>query len=111
MYVLGIETTGPKGSVAILNLDREENPEQAIVMRTCDEPMGHLKNLMAMAEELLRSEGAEPKEISAVAASVGPGSYTGIRIGVASARAIAQALDVPLIPVGSLDQFRKTARR
>ena len=112
MYVLGIETTGPKGSVAILDLGKKKNEggEYEVAMRTCDEPMGHLKNLMAMAEELLRSESAAPRDICAVAVSQGPGSYTGIRIGAASARAIAQALDVPLIPVGSLDQFRQTAR-
>lgn len=106
MYILAIETTGPKGSVAIYDLDGD----RPIAQKITDEPMGHLRNLMAMTQELLQEEGVSPGQLGFVAASVGPGSYTGIRIGVSSARAICQALDIPAIPVGSLDQFRLIAQ-
>ena len=107
MYILGIETTGPVGSVALYDLD----DDRPIAQKTTEEPMGHLRNLMAMASDLLEEAGAVPSDIQLVACSVGPGSYTGIRIGVTSARAIAQALDVPCVPVGALDQFRQVALR
>ena len=107
MYILGIETTGPVGSVALYDLD----DDRPIAQKTTEEPMGHLRNLMAMASDLLEEAGAVPSDIQLVACSVGPGSYTGIRIGVTSARAIAQALGVPCVPVGALDQFRQVAMR
>jgi tRNA threonylcarbamoyladenosine biosynthesis protein TsaB len=107
MFILAIETTGPKGSVALR--DMEGSSGGRTFMRVTDEPMGHLRNLMAMAKELLAEAEIEPKQIGLVACSVGPGSYTGIRIGVSSARAIAQALDVPCVSVGALDQFRQVA--
>lgn len=107
MYILAIDTTGPLGSAALLNLETEQ-----IRMKVSDEEKGHLKNLMPLVKALMDEEGIEPKQIAAAAASVGPGSYTGIRIGVSSVRAFAQALDVPCIRVGTLDMFRqKTGAR
>lgn len=100
MYILAIETTGPKGSVAVID-------EQGKVTVKCSaEEMNHLKDLMPMAEEILSERHIQKKELSAVAASCGPGSFTGIRIGVASARAIAQALNIPAIGVPTLDSFK-----
>lgn len=100
MYILGIETTGPIGSVAIT--DKNNN----ILCKKSSQEMNHLKDLMPMASELIREVGISPSDISAVAASLGPGSFTGIRIGVASARGLAQALGVKTIGVGTLDAFR-----
>lgn len=104
MYILAIDTTGPLGSAALLNLDNEK-----VLMEVSREEKGHLKNLMPLVDRLLKEEGIQPKDIAAAAASVGPGSYTGIRIGVSSTRAFAQALDIPCIRVGSLDMFRQKA--
>lgn len=101
MYILGIETTGPVGSVALYDTEKNQ-----ITQKTTDEPMGHLRCLADMARRLLEEAGVIPGELDGIAASVGPGSYTGIRIGVSTARAMAQALDIPAISVGSLDQFR-----
>lgn len=107
MYILAIDTTGPVGSVALADTETYR-----IVMRTTDEEMSHLKNLTFLAEELLDAEGVDKVQIAAVAASTGPGSFTGIRIGVSTARAIAQALKVPCVAVPTLDQFRlKCANR
>ena len=116
MYILGFETTGPLGSVGIINLGTGE-----IEMRVTSEPMSHLKNVAALAEELLdfpvaslEVEGDLPAggekvrdRLVAVASSIGPGSFTGIRIGVTLARAVAQALDVPLIAVPTLELFKE----
>ncbi len=104
MYILAIDTTGPLGSAALLDLETEKT-----VMKISAEEKGHLKNLMPLVQSLLEQEHAAPADIAAVAASVGPGSYTGIRIGVTSARAFAQALNIPCIRVGTLDMFRQKA--
>jgi tRNA threonylcarbamoyladenosine biosynthesis protein TsaB len=59
--------------------------------------------VLADAEELLTEAGAEPSELTALVAGTGPGSFTGVRIGLASARALAFALDLPLAGVSTLD--------
>lgn len=100
MYILAIETTGPLGSVAII--DEKGKVNQMI----SGEEMNHLRDLMPMAQRLTAELGISPKDLSAVAASVGPGSFTGIRIGVATARALAQALEIPTIAVKTLDSFK-----
>ncbi len=135
MYILGFETTGPIGSVAIIDLDKVSPDgylmgDDAICMKTTDEPMSHLKNVMSLAKELLEEKGISTckgfsgetvyvdevdaaestdsqQQIAAVAASIGPGSFTGIRIGVTEARAMAQALGVPAISVPTLEVFRE----
>ena len=115
MYILAIETTGPVGSVAAAEVagpqgrDEAVRPETGgrIPMKVTTKTMSHLKNLMAMTDELLKEEGIEKRGIAAVAASTGPGSFTGIRIGVSTARALAQAWEVPCISVPSLEVFRQ----
>lgn len=102
MYILAIDTTGPVGSAALLDME-----SGAVISRETDENRAHLKNLAPMIREVTEEAGIEKKQIGFVAASVGPGSYTGIRIGVSTARAVAQALDVPCVRAGTLDLFRQ----
>lgn len=104
MYILGIETTGPLGSVALID------SEGKIISRTSHEKMNHLKDLMKMCQEVVDEAGIKKTELTAMAASTGPGSFTGIRIGVSSARAIAQVLKIPCIAVETLDLFKQKAR-
>jgi len=101
MYILAIETTGPVGSVAIIDENRQ------VTMEVSSEEMNHLKDLMPMAQRLIDRLELKKKDMAAVAASVGPGSFTGIRIGVSTARAIAQALDIPAVSVATLDAFKQ----
>lgn len=101
MYILGIETTGHIGSVSLYNsLDGNMSYKET------DEEMAHLRNLTPMIDEILKENNIKPKELSKIACSVGPGSYTGIRIGVSTARAMAQALGIPCVPISSLGQFK-----
>lgn len=101
MYILAIETTGPVGSVAIIDENRQ------VTMEVSCEEMNHLKDLMPMAQRLIDRLELNKKDMAAVAASVGPGSFTGIRIGVSTARAIAQALNIPAVSVPTLDAFKQ----
>lgn len=102
MYILAFETTGPICSVALIDLEDRSK----VYVSNDAAPMSHLKNLTEMAKGLMEKEGVSTRDISAVAASVGPGSFTGIRIGVTTARAVAQALDIPCIQAPTLEVFK-----
>jgi tRNA threonylcarbamoyladenosine biosynthesis protein TsaB len=60
-------------------------------------------SVLADADELVRAAGARPADLDLVAVGVGPGSFTGVRIGLAAARGLALALDVPVAGVSTLD--------
>ena len=103
MYILAIETTGPFGSVALVS--EEKNKCVVLGDMTSADEMNHLKDLLPQAAHLLESAGVEKSDLSHVAVSAGPGSFTGIRIGVSTARALGQALGIPCISVPTLDAF------
>ncbi len=100
MYILAIETTGPVGSVALIDENGNTSSECSA------ETMSHLKDLIPMTEKLLLKNGIKKSQLSAIAASAGPGSFTGIRIGVSTARALSQALEIPAVSVPSLESFK-----
>ncbi len=95
MYILAFESTGPKLSVAVI--DEKGN----VTEKECGGTLDHLQNIMVVTE----SFGIPKGDFAAVAASAGPGSFTGIRIGVSTARALSQALDIPAVSVPSLEAF------
>lgn len=101
MKILAIETTGPFCSVALTD------EKGHISVNKSDERLNHLKTLMPMAEELLDENHITMKDISAIGVSVGPGSFTGIRIGVTTARSLAQILGIRCIAVPTLNAFAK----
>ena len=100
MFILAIETTGPYGSVALL--DEKGNVLGYQVSRGT---MSHLKDLIPMVDTVLKKCGVSKNEIDLLAPSVGPGSFTGIRIGVSTARALCQALGIKAVPVPALEAF------
>ena len=65
--------------------------------------------LLALVEQLLDEVGGRPADLGAVVVGTGPGTFTGVRIGVASARAAALALDVPIVGVSSLSALAAAA--
>ena len=103
MYILALETTGPFASVAIIN------EEGTVVENSSDAVLNHLQHLMPMTQELLEKAGLQLGDMDAIAASQGPGSFTGIRIGVSSARALAQVTGLPTIAVPTLKSFAYNA--
>lgn len=62
----------------------------------------HAENLHLFISEMLKNAKLEPMQLSAVAVSKGPGSYTGLRIGVSSAKGLCYALNIPLLSVDTL---------
>lgn len=99
MNILAIETTGAEASVAVIN-DKKE-----VFMEASDQKMNHLQNLMPMVDILLQKRGMLIGDLDYIAVSEGPGSFTGIRIGVSTARALAQALNLQAIGVPTLKSF------
>lgn len=69
----------------------------------------HSASLMPMTETVLKAAGAELKELDAVAAVTGPGSFTGVRIGVATAKGLAHGAGLPCIPVDALEALNESA--
>lgn len=67
------------------------------------EGQNHARLVTVFAEELLKRNGVNPEDLVAVAVSKGPGSYTGLRIGVSTAKGICFARNIPLIAIGTLE--------
>ena len=63
----------------------------------------HSKSLHVFIDSVLKKSKIKPKDLSAISVSKGPGSYTGLRIGVASAKGLCFALDIPLISIETLE--------
>ena len=97
MKILAIETTGKYGSASVTD-------ETGGVFSACSsEEMNHLRGMITLIDEALSEAGVTKDELTHVAASVGPGSFTGIRIGVTTARIMSQMLGIPCIAVSTLE--------
>lgn len=96
-YILNIETATKNCSVAIT-----KDGEMLICNEIAEEGYSHAERLHVFIEESLAEVGITYKDLTAVAVSQGPGSYTGLRIGVSAAKGLCYALSVPLIAVDTL---------
>lgn len=76
--------------------------EKILAIREVNNGYTHAENLHVFIEEIIKEAGLQWKDISAVAVSKGPGSYTGLRIGVSAAKGFCYALNIPLISVDTL---------
>ena len=97
MKILGIDTSSMAASVAVI----EDN--KLICEYTINTKKTHSQKLMPMIENMLKLSDLDIKEIDAIAICVGPGSFTGLRIGMATAKAMAHVNNIPLIGVNSLE--------
>jgi tRNA threonylcarbamoyladenosine biosynthesis protein TsaB len=97
MMILGIETAGEVLSVVLL-LD-----DTIIASVSVNRKNAHDELLTPVIESVFRFAARNKRELSAVAVSIGPGSFTGLRIGLAAAKGISLSLDVPLITVPTFD--------
>lgn len=97
MYILAIETTGAFASVALMKDDK------IIGHVSGNDRFSHLQNLMPQVETVIKENKLSIGDIDLIAVSNGPGSFTGIRIGVSTARALSQILDIPCVAVPSLE--------
>lgn len=103
-YILNIETATKNCSVSIA-----ENGKTIICNQIAEEGYSHAERLHVFIEESIAAAGITFKDLVAVAVSQGPGSYTGLRIGVSAAKGLGYALEIPLIAVDTLQALAAQA--
>lgn len=94
MWILGVETSGAKGEIALLR-DDEVLVEQPLAQAG----RRHAQTLISEVDQVLRRFGLKPRECDAVAVSHGPGSFTGLRVGIVFAKTFAYATGCRLTAV------------
>lgn len=99
--LLSLETSSPVCSVA-LHRDGELVGQSELRLEK-----SHSSHLSVLTEQLLQNAGYALADVSAVALSDGPGSYTGLRIGAAAAKGLCYALDIPLLAVSTLQALAR----
>ena len=99
MIILSIDTAGETASVAVSDQSGQ------IYEKKNTDPLDHLKSLIRLIASVLSESSVKKEELEAIAVSAGPGSFTGIRIGMAAARTLAQVLDIKVAPVMTLDSY------
>ncbi|MDN3676122.1 tRNA (adenosine(37)-N6)-threonylcarbamoyltransferase complex dimerization subunit type 1 TsaB [Flavobacterium paronense] len=96
-YILNIETATKNCSVSLA-----KNGETVLCKEIAEQGFSHAEKLHVFIEDILKETGVSVKDLKAIAVSKGPGSYTGLRIGVSAAKGLCYALGVPLISVDTL---------
>ena len=101
MTILGLDTSTAASTACVLRADGEAFELAASPARLL-EPPAHSRELMPAVAEAMERADIAWGDLEAVAVGVGPGTFTGLRIGVATARALAHGAGIPLRPVSSL---------
>jgi tRNA threonylcarbamoyladenosine biosynthesis protein TsaB len=97
--ILHIDTATPVGSVC---LSKDGQVLQTLVN---DKQQDHAASMVLFVKEIMRGQGITPADVDAVAVSAGPGSYTGLRVGVATAKGLCYTWEKPLIAVSTLQMM------
>jgi tRNA threonylcarbamoyladenosine biosynthesis protein TsaB len=103
MIVLGLDTCLASCSVAVLDGDRVLASAREVMAR------GHQERLAPMASEVMAQAGLAFDRLERIGVTVGPGSFTGLRVGIAFAKGLAAALSLPAAAVGTLEALAAEA--
>ena len=103
-YILNIETATKNCSVSLA-----KNGETVLFKEIAEQGYSHAEKLHVFIEEIVKEANVNFSEIKAVAVSKGPGSYTGLRIGVSAAKGLCYALQIPLISIDTMQVLAKKA--
>jgi tRNA threonylcarbamoyladenosine biosynthesis protein TsaB len=103
MTLLAIDTSTERAAIAVADDDGH------VVASTTDAGRRHGRDLIPRLKALLDSAGTRPEDLTAIAVGLGPGSYTGLRVGVTAAKTLAYATGVPLIGFNSLHAIGRNA--
>jgi tRNA threonylcarbamoyladenosine biosynthesis protein TsaB len=104
MMLLALSTSTPRASVALVEQGR------VLVELTYEDPRGHAERIFTLIDDALAAAARSRSDLDLVACDIGPGSFTGVRIAVASAKGVALGLGVPLFGVVSLEAMAAHAR-
>lgn len=102
IYILNIETATKQCSVSI-----SKNNELVALRELAGENFNHAEKLHVFIEEVINEANIKLNDLNAVSVSKGPGSYTGLRIGVSTAKGLCYALNIPLIAIDTLQIIAK----
>ena len=104
MKILALETSAKSASVAVV--------ENGTVLASAYQCSGltHSRTLMPMVEDMLRNSELKREDLDAIAVAAGPGSFTGLRIGVSAAKGLAWALEKPCCAVSTLEGMAENLR-
>lgn len=97
MIILALDTSSIVATVAVMDEDK------LIAEYTINHKRTHSQKIMPMIDTILKDCEIELKDLDYVAVAEGPGSFTGLRIGVSTAKGLAHALDIPVVGVSTLD--------
>ncbi len=103
MKVLALETATLAGSIALVDQNKGLIGEVKLNIK-----VAHAERLTASLEWLLNASRVSIKDIDAFAISIGPGSFTGLRIGLSTAKGLSYATEKPIVPVPTLDALART---
>ncbi|RYJ36921.1 Peptidase M22, glycoprotease [Flavobacterium anhuiense] len=103
-FILNIETATKNCSVSIA-----KDGQTIVCSELADEGYSHAEKLHVFIEEVIAKAGISAQDLKAVAVSQGPGSYTGLRIGVSAAKGLCYALNIPLIAVDTMQTLASQA--
>jgi tRNA threonylcarbamoyladenosine biosynthesis protein TsaB len=116
MRVLAFDTATTRTAVALRDIDAGANVCMLgeLDLSAADDPPagarpGHAQRLLSLIDDLMKRGGADWESIERIAVGVGPGTFTGLRIGIASAQALAAARALPLVGVSTLRSLALTA--
>ena len=104
-FILNIETATKNCSVSIA-----KNGETILCKEIAEEGYSHAEKLHVFIEEVIEESKISVQDLAAIAVSQGPGSYTGLRIGVSAAKGLCFALNIPLIAVDTLQTLASQAK-
>lgn len=104
MLVLAIETSTPQTSVAL------GTQQGVLASQLVSWGVGHSEAVVPALNHLLELTQVRPEQLSGIAVGLGPGLFTGLRVGISTARALAQVLRVPMVGIGSLDALAFSVR-
>lgn len=101
MRVLAIDTATDRATVAVLSF--EEGNATLLTEASASVDARHGETLLPHVKDVVERAGGGPGSIELVAVGIGPGSFTGVRVGLATAKGLALGLSIPLIGVSTLD--------
>lgn len=103
-YILNLETSTKNCSVSLA-----KNGETILCKEIAEQGFSHAEKLHVFIEEILNGANVKVNQLEAIAVSKGPGSYTGLRIGVSAAKGLCYALQIPLISIDTMQVLAKKA--
>jgi len=100
---LGLDTATSRGSVAL------EHGSAVAAQVDLAELHGHARDLLDTIDRLLRSQGLGPRDLLGIGVAAGPGSFTGVRVGMATAKGLCYSLQIGLLAISTLESLARAA--